>query len=156
MKHIYIVVLLLLGIGILSFKSLGFHRITLDKDTIEVTVVYKEEQKKLTVDNYSTIEEVLEQVDLGDDIDFQKLNVLSVLSHGDVINLPIYIESACISINTASLDELGQIPGVGPKTAESIFNHREQNGLFQTLEDMMQIKGIGQKKFDKMLGTICL
>ena len=95
-------------------------------------------------------------MELAEDVDYQKLNVLTILSQGDIINLPIYTEASCISINTASLDELSLISGVGPKTAETILNHREQFGLLQSLEDLMQIKGIGQKKFDKMLGTICL
>ena len=56
MKHIYIVVLLVLGIGILSFKSLGFHRLALEQEKIEVTVVYKSHREKIIVDNYSTIE----------------------------------------------------------------------------------------------------
>lgn len=55
-----------------------------------------------------------------------------------------------ININTASKDVLMQLPGVGKSTAEKIIEYRETQGSFKRIEDIMKIKGIGQKKFDKM------
>lgn len=53
-----------------------------------------------------------------------------------------------ININTAEQQELETISGVGPKTAQSIITHRETNGNFNRVEDLMLIKGIGAKKYD--------
>jgi comEA protein len=55
-----------------------------------------------------------------------------------------------ININTATIDELTQIPRVGPKTAEKIIKYREEHGPFKTIEDIMNVKGIGPKTFAKI------
>lgn len=51
-----------------------------------------------------------------------------------------------ININTASADELQLLDGVGPSTANAIVQYREQNGAFASVEDLVNIKGIGEKK----------
>jgi len=50
-----------------------------------------------------------------------------------------------ININTASADELTQLKGVGPKLAASIVAHREANGPFKTVGDIVNVKGIGPR-----------
>ena len=52
-----------------------------------------------------------------------------------------------VNINTASLEELQTLSGIGPKTAEKIVDFRE-NEKFQTIEDIMNVNGIGEKTFD--------
>lgn len=59
-----------------------------------------------------------------------------------------------ININTAAKDQLVQLPGVGNSTADKIIEYRETHGSFKRIEDIMKIKGIGQKKFDKMKAFI--
>ena len=51
-----------------------------------------------------------------------------------------------ININTASADELQLLNGVVPSTANAIVEYREQNGAFANVEDLANIKGIGEKK----------
>ena len=46
--------------------------------------------------------------------------------------------------------------GVGPSTAAAIVEDREANGPFETLEDLMRVSGIGEKKFEALKGQICL
>lgn len=55
-----------------------------------------------------------------------------------------------ININTADLLELTRIPGVGETIARRIIAYREVNGDFEVIEELMLIKGIGEKKFDNM------
>jgi competence protein ComEA len=50
-----------------------------------------------------------------------------------------------ININTASVDELTQLHKVGPKTAENIVAYRDANGPFKTIEDLKNVKGVGDK-----------
>jgi comEA protein len=54
-----------------------------------------------------------------------------------------------VNINTASVDELSALPGLSEKQAQSIIDYREQNGDFNAAEDVMKIKGIGEKAYSK-------
>lgn len=55
-----------------------------------------------------------------------------------------------ININTASAEQLTSLPGIGPVRAEDIILYREENNGFKSLEDIMNIKGIGKKTFDSL------
>ncbi len=55
-----------------------------------------------------------------------------------------------VNPNTASVTELMQLPGVGAKTAERIVAYRKEHGPFHRLEDLMNVKGIGEKSFAKL------
>lgn len=61
-----------------------------------------------------------------------------------------------ISINSATLEELTTLNGVGPATAQKIIDYRNQVGSFQALEDIMNISGIKEKLFAKIKDSICL
>jgi competence protein ComEA len=55
-----------------------------------------------------------------------------------------------VNINTADKKTLTQLPGVGPKTADSILKYRKANGKFKSATDLMNVKGIGEKTLEKM------
>ena len=55
-----------------------------------------------------------------------------------------------ININSAKLEELIMLPGIGEKTAEKIIELRKERGKFNTLEELMNVKGIGEVKFNKI------
>ena len=54
------------------------------------------------------------------------------------------------NINTATVEQLSLLPGVGAKIAEDIVAYRTSNGNFTSVEDLKKVKGIGDKKFDKV------
>lgn len=64
--------------------------------------------------------------------------------------------SALVNINTASAAELQTLNGIGPSTAEKIIADREACGPFNTIEDLMRVTGIGEKKFAAIAGSICV
>lgn len=57
---------------------------------------------------------------------------------------------AGVNINTAGVEELQALPGIGQSKAEAIVKHREENGNFKSTEDLMQVKGIGAKVYEKI------
>ena len=61
---------------------------------------------------------------------------------------------AKININTASVAELEALPGIGAKKAEAIVKYREDHGKFQKTEDIVMVKGIGEKLLKKISGEI--
>ena len=55
-----------------------------------------------------------------------------------------------ININTAGVDELDELPQVGPATAESIIEYRRTNGLFRSVEELDEISGIGPETIEEI------
>ncbi len=55
-----------------------------------------------------------------------------------------------VNLNTASSAELETLPGVGPAKASAILEYRETNGRFRSIEELMEISGIGEKTFEKL------
>lgn len=61
-----------------------------------------------------------------------------------------------ININTADAELLCTLNGVGKKTAEAIINYRMEHGDFGVIEDLMNVRGIGEKTFAKIKDAICV
>ena len=59
-----------------------------------------------------------------------------------------------VNINTASVEELTQLQKVGPKTAERIVAYRNDNGPFKTVDDLKNVKGVGDKILELNKGRI--
>ena len=58
-------------------------------------------------------------------------------------------ENGHVNINTATIEELSALDGIGEKYAQRIIEYREQNGEFKSPEDILNVKGIGEKTFEK-------
>lgn len=109
---------------------------------------------------------------LLENADLRYVNLAMILSDGEKIYIPTteelvdynsgvsYISELQvqrkININTASLEELQNIPGVGPSTANNIVNYRTKNGKFKKIEDIKNVSGIGESKFESMLEYISI
>lgn len=148
--------LLILAIGV-DIKPADLEEIK--TDTIHVTMrgaVKNKGSTELTM--YTTLQEALDKAGLEDNADTSLLNPDLILKDHDVIFVPYKKQEGevqRISINTASKEELCTLPGIGKGTADKIIAYRSEH-LFQTIEDLMKVKGIGQVKFDKLKDLITL
>jgi comEA protein len=64
--------------------------------------------------------------------------------------------SGIINVNTASLSQLDSLPGIGPAYAQRIIDYRSSNGGFKAIEELKNVKGIGDKTFDKFKDLITI
>lgn len=111
---------------------------------------------------------------LCEDADTALVNLAEPLADGRKVHVPHQGEQAIqdvpvslspaevatagglVNINTAGVEELQTLRGVGEVTARAIVEDREQNGPFETPEDLMRVSGIGEKKFAKVKEAICV
>ena len=63
---------------------------------------------------------------------------------------------AKININTATQTELETLPGIGPSTALKIINYRTENGKFKNIEEIKEVSGIGDSKYNNIKDLICI
>jgi competence protein ComEA len=108
--------------------------------------------------------------------DLTSVNLAATVSDGIKIHIPAYGEviettvtdtttasgtadsgaSSLININTATISELCELNGVGEATAQAIIDEREANGPFTSVEDLLRVSGIGEKKLAKIKDYVCV
>ena len=66
----------------------------------------------------------------------------------------ILLDLSPLDLNTATAEELAQLPGIGEELARRIVEYRESSGPFETLEQLMEVSGIGEGKLSALEGWI--
>lgn len=108
---------------------------------------------------------------LTKDADIKKVNLAYQLEDGQKIYIPnindetdeiittengegiienLEESSEVVNINKADIEDLLKLPGVGESLAQRIINYREENGKFKNIEDLKNVSGIGEKKFESL------
>ena len=91
--------------------------------------------------------------------DTEAVNLAETLSDGQHIHIPtkeIFLQqniaaqssSDLVNINTADAERLATLKGIGLALAQRIIDYREQNGAFKSIDEIKNVRGIGEKKFD--------
>ena len=138
-----------------------FYRFNLPKEPVasietkkEITVYVEGQIKQtLTYSSIPTVQEVLADTGIEN-----KYNYVTerTLHDKQVLYIPEAKEvETLISINQATKEQLMQIPGIGPKTADLMIQYRSFS-RYEIIEDIMNIKGIGEKMYYKIRGFLCL
>ena len=104
-----------------------------------------------------------------EEADLNKLNLAYILNDGEKIYVPNKNDmnseetlenqqgddkQSSININTATVEELTELPGIGEATANKIIEYRKQNGKFETIEELKNVAGIGNSKFENIKDKI--
>lgn len=120
------------------------------KGAVEVPGIYE-------VSRSDTVLDVIELAGLLEESDTSSLNLSQSLYPNQVIVVASKEEtSGLISINSASLEELDTLPGIGPAIAQRIIDYRNTNNGFKSLEELMEVSGIGEKTYEKLADLITL
>ncbi len=77
-----------------------------------------------------------------------------LLSSGAAVAATKPAPSGKVNINTASVEQLATLPGIGAKLAARIVEYRQKSGTFKTTQELMNVKGVGQKNFAKIEGYL--
>ncbi len=64
------------------------------------------------------------------------------------------VAQASVNLNTASMDQLEGLPGIGPRAAQRIVDYRTKNGGFKKVEELMKIQGIGERSFLRLRALV--
>jgi len=114
----------------------------------------------------SRVEDAIEAAGgLTDKADLTDINRAAFLEDGEKVYIPeVYEEDGDrgtvpqgdgrVNINTADSEQLQELSGVGPATAEKIIEYREENGRFSKIEDIKNVSGIGDKTFEEFKDDI--
>lgn len=143
--------------------GLDYHKADLSSiqgQSITVTVEGEVQNPgEITIHPYATIAELLEQITVTDDADLSVLNQETVLNDHDILRIPAKkpeTEAQRISINTATAKDLTTLPGIGEAMAQRIIAYRNEHGLFQTIDELRNVKGIGERKYEALENLITL
>lgn len=149
--------ILLIILITISLPTFSLQPLKLAPEQIEVTIKGEvEEVKTVKVAANTKLKNVMELVDLLPSADLESLDYNRGLVDNEVITILPKPEQNCISINNASVEELTILNGIGPSTAQKIIEYRTIVGPFLLLEDLMKVKSIGSKKYEKLINQICL
>lgn len=104
----------------------------------------------------STINDLLDIAIPLDNADLSKVNLASYLYPEMVVVIDRIDDNKSISINSADLEELCELPGIKDKLASEIIKYRNNHGSFNSLDEIMNVKGIGEAKYNQIKEYICL
>jgi len=133
-----------------------------DQEELVVSVVGAVvEPGLLTLAPGARVHDALQQVSPLPDADLTALNLAQKLTDGQQLVVPVAGEtpaevSSGISLNSATESELTALPGVGPATAAAIVAHRESTGGFGSVEQLLDVRGIGPAKFESLRDQVTL
>ena len=133
--------------------------VTQEAVTNEINLAYKlEDGMKIhipTAQEYEEQKKQKEESNGTDDIQYITTNSgLNDESDKNSNNSNIVEKNSKVNINTATQTELETLPGIGPSTSAKIIEFREKNGKFKSIEDLKNVSGIGDVKFDNIKDKI--
>ncbi|MFA3783760.1 ComEA family DNA-binding protein [Melioribacteraceae bacterium 4301-Me] len=132
------------------FVGLSIHIIKDKKQQPYQNFDYSHQDSLFNSINYKDEAEPAEQKNVEKNIDSQQ-ELLDFRNNKKQESLSTEtLDNEKININTAGIDNLVLLPGIGTKTAEKIIDYRNKVGKFNKIEDLLNIKGIGNSKLERI------
>ncbi len=133
--------------------------------TVYVTGAVQQPQTTLSLPAGSRVEDAVDAAGgLLDEADLDRVNLAQILRDGDQVHVPSQVSepvvlatpntTGVVLINSATAEELENLPGVGPALAASIVEYRERNGPYASLEDLDEVSGIGPALLEGFEGLV--
>jgi competence protein ComEA len=85
----------------------------------------------------------------------EQINLAAMLKDGQQIDVPgvidtSHVNAGRVNVNTATVNDLDALPGIGPTTAQTIVDYRLRHGPFQIIQDLQNVPGIGPATYDRI------
>ncbi len=146
------VLLLIVFILYLILSLLPFETLNISKPRIVTVEVKGEVENECVIELPlgSCFDDLLKHIELKDDADISFFSLSETLYNREIIVIPKKtVNELKISLNSATLNELMLLPGIGEVTANRIIEYRKEHS-FHSIEEIKNINGIGDKRFEKI------
>ena len=183
-KYLWIIIIIIFTIvGVIVYNIIQNNtenEYNFEENEVIETIVKKEEKTKIKIHisgevlNPGVIEidegsRIIDAVNLAggltEEADLSKINLAYILEDAMKINIPnindeqeILEEETSgkimVNINTANVEELQKISGIGLSTAQKIVQYRKEHGKFTEIEEIKNVTGVGESKFEKIKNNI--
>ena len=158
MKRLIIIALFFIAAGLIDLKPINLSDAKSDSISVLVDGAVQN-PGYVKLEKYACEQDALNAAVPLANADLSGINPMTVLKDKDYIKIPVRTaeeKTAKVSINSGTVEQLCTLPGIGEGTAEKIIAYRNEKGLFQSLEELKQVTGIGEAKFEKIKDQISL
>ncbi len=154
-----VLLVLLGGLNLALSPSVPFEDgdyLELEQQFAERTAMLEAEEEKLMEQYYPASEKQITETQIDTVSDDSTSNEGADDAKEEVKKTDQNVDKERINVNTANKEALETLPGIGPTYAKRIIKYRNENGEFETFEELEKIKGIAQKRLDKLMPFIKL
>ena len=117
-----------------------------------------------TLQEGQRVEDAIQLVGIREDSDIDALNRATIINDGQKIIVPVIgandtnqtITNEKLNLNYATLTQLMALPGIGEVKANAILQYRTRHGSFQTVEELLQVHGIGTAIYEELADQVCV
>ena len=117
-----------------------------------------------TLQEGQRVEDAIQLAGIREDSDIDALNRAAIINDGQKIIVPVIgandtnqtITNEKLNLNYATLTQLMALPGIGEVKANAILQYRTRHGSFQTVEELLQVHGIGTAIYEELADQVCV
>ncbi|WP_445664235.1 ComEA family DNA-binding protein [Fodinibius sp. AD559] len=154
-----VLLVLLGGLNLALSPSVPFEDggyLELEQQFAERTAMLKAEEEKLMGQYYPPLEKQIAEAKIDTITEDSTSNEEADNTEKEIEETNQNVANERVNVNKANIEALKALPGIGPTYAKRIIRYRNENGEFDSFEELKKIKGIAQKRLDKLMPFIKL